>query len=236
MRGLPRPDLRLAFLRPEQVSEQLRHLEQTEADENMDAVHEDEDGMDADGLLDEFGEREVPLEEHDDSAGELSVFDSDDSQLSEYQERRQLRREEKKHRRRQERLGTIRRSLRLERQAFRKSIPRQVSRGTRGGGGEDENRAAPGRPHQDIDDMMRRYDERLAYIEEEQRRHAHAASQMYERRFFSAQHARRRRQAREKERRIQEARARAEARRLRRQAREASGEVDFVDWSDSSTD
>ena len=36
MRGLPRPDLRLAFLRPEQVSEQLRHLEQTEADENMD--------------------------------------------------------------------------------------------------------------------------------------------------------------------------------------------------------
>jgi hypothetical protein len=223
MRGLPRPELRLAFLRPEQVSEQLQGLERTEADEHADEANEDEDGIDADGVRDEFGERELPLDEDNGQSGDVSISDSDDSRLSEYQERRRLRQEEKNHQRQQERLGIIRRSLRLEQQAFRKSIPHHRHRGHRGEDGEDgedEDHMAHPRPHHDIDDMMRRYDERLTQIEEEHRRHSQAASRFYERRFFSTQQARLRRQAQERERRMLEAQARAEAQRLRRRARE----------------
>ncbi|OAG33833.1 hypothetical protein AYO21_12067 [Fonsecaea monophora] len=209
MRGLPRPDFHLAFLRPEQVFEQLRRLEGHEVDTDADEMNEDEDGIDADGIRDEFGERRLPPEEHGGSSSELSVFDSDDSQLSEYQDRRRLRQEEKVHQRQRQRLGILRRSLRIEQQAFRQSIPHHDHRAMPGEEEEGEGHTAETSPHRDLAEMIRRYDERLAHLEEEQRQHAQAASQLSRRRSLGLRQARTRQRVQVEERRALEGRTRA---------------------------
>lgn len=169
----------------------------------MDA-DEDEDGVEVEGIRDESGERALAPAGDDSSSAEgsiLEVSDSDESQLSEYQDRRRLRREEKDHERQGQRLGILRRSLRIEQAAFRQSIPR----GAAAGG------------HQDLHDIMRRYDDRLARIDEKQRRHTRMAERLYDRRSLSARRARERRRQREMERRLFEAQTRAERRERRRQ-------------------
>lgn len=226
MRGLPRPDLRLAFLRPEQVSEQLYRLEGREVDGNPDEANEDEDedGVDADGIRDKFGKREPPPEEHDGSSNDLTMTDSDDSQLSEYHDRRRLRREEKDHERRRQRLGILRRSLRIERRAFHKSIPHHATADVPIGDDESGDRATEVRRNEDLDEVMRRYDERLACIDEEEERHARAVSRLFESRSLSVRQARIRRREREEKRRVFEARARAEEEHIQRARARAEAE------------
>ena len=216
MRGLPRPDIRLAFLRSEQIIEQLNHLERQLGDGDTD---EDEDGVEVEGIRDEFrgGER-VPAEHNSSSAEEsiFGAFDSDDSQLSEYQDRRRLRREERDHERQEQRLDILRRSLRIEQTAFRKSIPRGAYREDPiedDEGGEGDTQVGG---HKDLHDTMRRYGERLAQIDEKQRRHARMAERLNERRSLSVRQARERQRQQEIERRLLEARTRAEERERRR--------------------
>jgi hypothetical protein len=202
MRGLPRPDLHLAFLLPDQVYEQLQRLEGREANADVGEASEDEDedGIDAEDIRDKFGERQSHLEEHDRPSSDVSMSDSDGSQLSEYQDRRRLRLEEKDYERRQQRRDIIRKSLRIEQQAFQQSIPRPGRRRISTEDSEDDQPPIGARLNKDLDDIMRRYDERLAYVEEEERRHSQAASQLSERRLFSAQQAQIRRRARDEER------------------------------------
>lgn len=198
MRGILRPDLHLAFLRPDQVVAEMQELaNSTNQDEQE--PDEDEDGLEPDGVRDVSGARQLtPLPEaylaSDDPVS--SACDSDDSALSEYQDRRRLRREEKDHVQRRRRLGIIRTSLRLELQAYKKSIPLSRTRMTEEAAGDIE--VVDGlNPHDDVKDVMQRYEVRLARISIEEREHARTASRLSRRRALGVKQARARQQERQ---------------------------------------
>ena len=203
MRGLPRPDIQLAFLRPEEVVQQLQNIDD-QADEQTSEVEtgDDEDGLDPEGIRNGFGHRELFPAELDSAATYEPIFDAfdpDDSELSEYEDRRRLRREEKQHDQREAQLGLLRRSLRLEQQAFHKSIPRSHGRSDQVGGDDDSDDGIVVPSQGEIERIMRRYDERLAQVGEAESAHARAASQLVEHCDFSLRQARARRQQRERE-------------------------------------
>ena len=230
MRGLPRPDIRLAFLRPEDVVQQLENLDDQQ-DEQIPEVEtgDDEDGLDPEGIRDRFGHRELFPAELDSAAPYepiFGAFDADDSELSEYEDRRRLRREEKQHDKREAQLGLLRRSLRIEQQAFHKSIPQSNARSDQAAEDDDDDDddgiVVPSQGN--IEHIMRRYDERLAQVSAAESVHAQAASQLVERCDFSLRHARARRQQREREQRALDARIQAEAEQRRRAQEQAVAE------------
>ena len=228
MRGLPRPDIQLAFLRPEEVVQQLQNIDD-QADEQTSEVEtgDDEDGLDPEGIRNGFGHRELFPAELDSAATYEPIFDAfdpDDSELSEYEDRRRLRREEKQHDQREAQLGLLRRSLRLEQQAFHKSIPRSHGRSDQVGGDDDSDDGIVVPSQGEIERIMRRYDERLAQVGEAESAHARAASQLVEHCDFSLRQARARRQQREREQRALDARIQAEAERRRRAQEQAVAE------------
>ncbi|KIW99340.1 uncharacterized protein Z518_11418, partial [Rhinocladiella mackenziei CBS 650.93] len=206
MHGLPRPDIDLAFLRSEQIIERLDDLEEVENDHDVDDTTEDEDDVDIEGL----DEGAIVADNYSEDS---SVWDSDDSQLTEYHDRRRLREEEKEHQRRRERLRILRRSLRIEQQAFYKSIPRSVVATDSIHNNDDDDDDGKTRRHEDLDEVIRRYDERLARIDEEEKEHAQVVSRLVNRRYHSVLRIR----LRQRERRVLEARARAEEARIQRE-------------------
>jgi hypothetical protein len=227
MRGLPRPDVKLAFLRPDQIVQQLEELEDGETEQYPGDVEEDEDGVDTECVRDEFGEREVDLSHADPAVDDGTMFyqsDSDDPDLSEHEDRRRLRQEEKKHEKRQEQLGHLRRSLRLEQQAFHKSIPSATAESTVTIDDDDEEDAIQVPSHEDVNRTMQRYDERLARVDEEIRLHTQAASRLLQQRELSAEQALSRQWRRIEARRVRDAQARLEKEQKRREQEQAEAE------------
>jgi hypothetical protein len=227
MRGLPRPDVKLAFLRPDQVAQQLEELEGGEAEQYPEGVEEDEDGIDTECVRNEDGERELDSSHVDppvDDGSMLYDSDSDDPELSEYEDRRRLRQEEKKHEKRQEQLGLLRRSLRIEQQAFHKSMPHRTRGPVTIEDDDDEGDAIQVPSHDDVSSVMERYDERLARVDEEIRLHAQAASGLFQQQELSAEQARSRQWRRIEARRARDAQARLEEEQKRREQEQAEAE------------
>ncbi|KAL8723100.1 MAG: hypothetical protein Q9181_007357 [Wetmoreana brouardii] len=188
MRGLPRPDIQMAFLRAEQVIAQLQALSVDEHEANSD--DDDEDGLDAEGIRDVLGFRRglaTPDPASSSDASDPNASDTDSTELSEYEDRRRIRAGEKEHQRVRQRLGIIRQSLRLEKQTFQKSITRFMRQVP-----EDHH---PGRSN-DVEEIMHRYDIRLAHVASEEARHSRTITGLSRRRLFSLQQARHRRQER----------------------------------------
>ena len=214
MRGLPQPDISLAFLRPEQVVEQLQRLEGAELEEISMGEDEDEDGIDIEGLRNRSGRRETLTDEPDDFG-----LDSDDSELSEYQDRRRIRQEELHHEEQRRRLGLLRRSLRLERHAFDKSVPQVATMDLSTDDSDDEVLTRAVVVSADLGEVMRRYDERLARLDEEERQHTRAAKRLFQHHENSARQARQRQRGRD------QARRAVEAQRVRHAQEEARARV-----------
>lgn len=229
MRGLPRPDIQLAFLRSEQVVQQLEDLGAQEGGRQPENVDEDEDGIDAECLRDEHGERGLGDGEGDSArrdGARYSSTDSDDSELSEYEDRRRLRLEEKIHETQQGRLGLLRRSLRIEQQAFQKSIPKTAQAQTTTGEDDDDDGAIEVPSHEDIDRILQRYEERLARVDEETLVHRQARLQLSRHRRSSEEQARSRQLRRIQTQLAFEARARVEEERRQRELAQAQADQD----------
>lgn len=214
MRGFPKPDVDISFLRADQVSGRLEALDnETEAADAPPEEGEDEDGVEPDGVRDINGVRQRDLELDGDGGDAVtSDVDGDDPNLSEYEDRRRLRAEEGQHERRSRRLGIIQRSLRLERMAYRTTMAK----------------VHPEEDAVDIVETLQRYDVRLAKVADEQARVARMASRLRRGCEDSVQEARRRKQERDrfaaeraKQRRQQERHQQRELQRRQMEAEEA---------------
>ena len=173
-------------------------------------AEEDEDGVEPDGVRNIHGVRQLDVASDDDQVPE--PLETDDSDLSEYEDRRRMRVEERRHGQRQRRAGIIWTSIRLERLAYEKT----VSRG--------HHADLP----TDISETLERYDARLAAVGREVAQHGRLASQLGGQCESSLWQARSRRKERarvervmEQQRRQQERRRRRELKRQQREAEEA---------------